>query len=98
MKYVPEPIDTRDVELTPQLRELTEKLAKNAHENWASRRLAEGWRYGPQRDDTARLTPCLVPYDQLPESERAYDRATAMETVKVLIKLGYRIEAPAEGA
>ncbi|MCR5162371.1 MAG: hypothetical protein K6C06_11425, partial [Lachnospiraceae bacterium] len=37
-------------------------------------------------------TPCLVPYDELPEREKDYDRMTAMETLKLIIKLGYEIK------
>src|SRR5437868_15376437 len=96
MDYRPEPIPTADVRLTPEVRELTELLAKNTHENWARQRLADGWRPGPRRDDAAKLHPCLVPYEQLPESEKEYDRNTATETIKVLLALGYRIER--EGA
>lgn len=92
MRYTPNPIDTRDVKLSEELLDLTEKLAENVHEQWARKRLEEGWQYGPQRDDVRKITPCLVPYDQLPESEKAYDRETAMETIRVLRKLGYTIE------
>ncbi len=92
MKYIPEPIDTNDIELTPELIELTEKLAKNVHEQWAKMRMDEGWTYGPCRNSEKKENPCLVPYEDLPESEKAYDRESAMETIKVLLKLGYKIE------
>ena len=71
--------------------ELTELLAKNAHENWAALRIAEGWRYGPRRDDVRREHPSLVPYERLSESEKEYDRRTAMETVKTILSLGYSV-------
>lgn len=67
-------------------------LAKNAHENWAALRIAEGWRYGPRRDDALRQHPSLVPYERLSESEKEYDRRTAVETIKTILSLGYRIE------
>ena len=35
--------------------------------------------------------PCLVPYDELPESEKDYDRATSQETLKLIMKLGFDI-------
>ena len=94
MSYKPEPIDTSGVTLSEDLRRLTELLAKNAHDNWAKQRLADGWTFGPQRDDARKLHPCLVPYDQLPESEKEYDRKTAMETLKAIIAAGYRILPP----
>ena len=92
MPYIPKPCDTSQIALPAEIRELTEKLAENAHEIWASRRMAEGWRWGPRRDDAKKEHPCLVPYAELPESEKDYDRSAAIETLKVILVLGYRIE------
>ena len=89
--YSPAPIITDDVQLPDSLIELIELLAENSHENWARQRMAEGWRYGPVRDDVRKTHPCLVSYAELPESEKEYDRLTAMETIRVVIKLGFRI-------
>lgn len=91
MPYRPEPLDTSGIALSPAILELTEKLAKNAHEHWSAKRLAEGWTLGP-RDDAAKTNPCLVAYEELPESEKAYDRTLALETLKAITALGYRIE------
>lgn len=91
MDYEPNPIPTSQVVLLPELLELTEKLAENAHDVWARQRMAEGWTWGPARDDAAKTHPCLVPYSVLPESEKAYDRNTAMETLKSIIAFGYHI-------
>lgn len=90
--YTPKPINTDGVELPQELLALSEKIAENVHENWARSRLAEGWTYGEVRNDAAKTTPCLVPYEQLPESEKAYDRRTAFETLKLIVAMGYRIE------
>lgn len=89
--YNPQPIDTSDINLTPELTELVEKLAANTHDVWAKGRIEQGWAYGPQRDDSKKLHPCLVPYEQLPESEKEYDRNTALETIKLAIKLGFTV-------
>lgn len=94
MDYKPKPIDTSGVSLTEHITRLTEQLAKNAHDNWARQRLAEGWKYGPHRDETRKEHPCLVPYEELPESEKQYDRSTALETIKAILAMGYRVEAP----
>ena len=94
MSYQPRPIPTSEVQLGPDILELTERLAQNAHEVWARQRLADGWKHGPRRDDQKKEHPCLVPYEQLPESEKVYDRNAAMETLKVIVALGYRIEKP----
>ncbi len=90
--YKPRPINTCDVVLSPDLLELTEKIAKNVHEVWAQNRLKEGWTYGEKRDDQKHQTPCLVPYEELTEEEKNYDRNTATETLKLIISLGYKIE------
>lgn len=90
--YKPNPIDTKDVEIPKEIVELTEKIAENVHEVWAKSRIDEGWIYGKERDDENKTTPCLVPYDMLPEIEKEYDRNTAMNTIRLIIKLGYKIE------
>jgi ryanodine receptor 2 len=90
--YIPHPIDTSDVELSEELLLLTEQLARNVHDIWSVGRLSEGWTYGPERSDTLKQNPCLVDYSDLPESEKAYDRNTAMETLKTILKLGWRVE------
>lgn len=89
--YKPKPIDTTGVELPDDLIALAELIAKNVHEVWAKGRIQEGWTYGEQRDDQKKITPCLVAYEELPESEKDYDRMTAFETLKLVIKLGYKI-------
>lgn len=90
--YKPEPEDTKGIVLDSELIKLTEKISENVHNVWAKSRIDSGWKYGPVRDDAKKETPCLVPYEQLPESEKEYDRNTAFETIKLIIKLGYKIE------
>jgi len=90
--YQPAPLDTSNVELPEEILALTERIAENVHENWSQSRLAEGWTYGPVRDDGKKTTPCLVPYAQLPEIEKEYDRKTALQTLKLILALGYQIK------
>lgn len=90
--YQPKPIDTSGVKLPAELSDLMEQIAENVHETWALGRMKEGWTYGETRDDANKTTPCLVPYASLPESEKEYDRATASETLKLMLALGYKIE------
>lgn len=92
MDYTPKPIDTSAVSLPVELEPLVEQMAKNVHEVWAQKRIEEGWKYGEKRNDELRLHPCLVSYEQLPEIEKEYDRSTALETLKLIIKLGFSIE------
>ncbi len=89
--YNPNPIDTSSIELSKDLIELRELIAKNVHDVWAVGRIKEGWTYGDKKNAELKQTPLLVPYEDLPESEKEYDRNTAYETLKVIIKLGYKI-------
>lgn len=98
MTYDPRPIDTDAVKLDPALADLTERLAKNTHDTWAKTRLEQGWSYGPRRDDETKQHPCLVPFENLPEPEKVYDRRIAAATIKALLALGWRIEPPDQPA
>ena len=92
MPYEPKPLDVSTVRLPEEVRALGELLARNAHDLWAKERLANGWCWGPQRDDQQKHHPCLVPYEMLPESEKEYDRQAALGTLEAILALGYRIE------
>ena len=90
--YTPAPQDTSKVTLSQELLALAEAMAENVHEVWAERRIAEGWTYGPVRDDAKKQTPCLVPYADLPEEEKEYDRSTAIGTLEYIVSAGFIIE------
>jgi class 3 adenylate cyclase len=98
VSYSPDPLHTAHIRLPRELMELREILAENVHDMWAGQRIVEGWVYGPERDDQSRTHPCLVRYDQLPESEKEYDRETAVETLRAVLALGYRILPPSGAA
>ena len=89
--YAPAPIDTSEVSLPDEIQQLVEKLAENAHDTWSIQRIREGWTFGPQRNDERKEHPDLVPYADLPESEKEYDRSAALGTLKAVLALGYRI-------
>ena len=89
--YQPHPADLSDIRLDNSLTELSEVLAENVHEVWSAHRIAEGWRYGEKRDDKAKLHPGLVPYSELSEAEKEYDRLTAVDTLRLVVKLGFTI-------
>ena len=91
MSYQPQPVDTSAIHLSSDIIELTERLAHNTHEVWAKERMAQGWQFGRQRDDARKEHPSLVAYEDLPDSEKVYDRNTAIETLKAIIAFGYRI-------
>lgn len=92
--YLPKPIDTKGIKLGEDLIELTEYLAKNTHEVWSTQRMKDGWIYGEKRDDSLKHHPCLIPYEELPEEEKEYDRNTALEAIKTILSLGYQIQPP----
>ena len=89
--YIPKPAQTDDIVLSEELNSLVEAMAKNVHEVWAESRISQGWTYGPERNDALKTHPCLVSYEDLPEVEKAYDRDTAVGTLKLICKLGFKI-------
>lgn len=89
--YEPQPINLENIQITDDLLELREAIAENAHEVWAAARIKEGWTYGPVRDDANKKHPDLLPYSSLPDSEKEYDRIMAMDTIKLVKKLGFDI-------
>ena len=89
--YTPRPIDTKDVALPKELTALAEDIAKNVHEVWSEGRMKDGWTYGEERNDADKKHPCLVPYEELSEEEKEYDRNTSVETIKLILKLGFKI-------
>ena len=90
-EYIPQPIDTSDVKLPEDLELLVEQMSKNVHEVWAETRIRQGWTYGEQRNDELKTHPCLIPYEELPEEEKEYDRNTSIGTLKLIMKLGFKI-------
>ena len=89
--YIPTPVDTQSIELPQELDSLVEEMSKNVHEVWAQTRIAQGWTYDAERNDAQKKHPCLVPYEELSEEEKTYDRNTSMETIKLILKLGFKI-------
>ena len=95
-KYIPNPVDTEQIQLPNELEYLVEEMAKNVHEVWSKTRIEQGWTYGEKRDDVLKQHPCLVPYEELPEEEKVYDRNSSVETLKLIMKLGFKISKDEE--
>lgn len=97
MKSVPDTASSdgpsRD-DLPDAMDKLTEILAEKVHDAWARQRISDGWSFGPRRDDGRKQHPCLVPYQDLPDSEKEYDRVAARETIRLILAHGYRLEPP----
>ena len=91
-EYIPTPIDTSNVEVSKELLDLADTLARNVHDNWALERIRQGWKYGPKRDDGKKQHPGLLPFEELSDDEKIYDYNTAMETIKVILGLDYKIK------
>ncbi|MBR4177255.1 MAG: Ryanodine receptor Ryr [Bacteroidales bacterium] len=89
--YKPKIVDTSSIKLPEQLMLLAEQMAENVHEIWAATRIEQGWIYGPERNDSLKHHPCLVPYSELPEEEKVYDRNTSIETLKFILAKGWKI-------
>lgn len=89
--YIPKPVDTNDVKLPEELKQLVEEMSKNVHEVWSETRIKQGWTYGKFRNDKLKTHPCLIPYEELPEEEKEYDRNTSICTLKLILKLGFNI-------
>lgn len=89
--YTPLPVNTKDIVLPRELNELVEAMAENIHEVWALNRINQGWSYGQKRNDSLKQHPCLIPYQELSNEEKLYDRDSAVETLKLIIKLGFKI-------
>ena len=91
--YQPKPVDTSAIELPDGIANLVEKLSENSHDVWAKQRMSEGWTYGPERDDATKKHPDLVPYNDLSETEKEYDRLLSIQTIRLILSLGYEIKA-----
>lgn len=89
--YTPRPIDTTNIVVPEDIKELQEILAKNTHEVWSQGRMKEGWTYGEELNYDKKIHPSLIPYEELSESEKDYDRRTSQETLKMILSLGYKI-------
>ena len=90
-EYEPHPVKLENIIIDEDLEELQEAIAENAHEVWAEARIKEGWTYGRERDDIKKTHPDLIPYSALPDSEKEYDRLMALETIRLVKKLGFDI-------
>ncbi|MDO4161033.1 MAG: RyR domain-containing protein [Prevotellaceae bacterium] len=90
-KYIPNPIDTEGIKLPKELEPLIEEMSKNVHEVWSKTRIEQGWTYGKERNDELKQHPCLIPYEELSEDEKTFDRNTSIGTLKLIMKLGFRI-------
>ena len=74
-----------------EVQNIIEVLAKKIHIQWMKGRLEQGWLPGAVRNDEKKEHPSLIPYEQLSEDEKEYDRQTALTTIKGLLENGFEI-------
>ncbi|MDQ4068190.1 MAG: RyR domain-containing protein, partial [Actinomycetota bacterium] len=74
-----------------------ERLAELEHERWRSEKEAEGWTWGPARDDRRKTSPYLVAWAELSEDvKETYNRSAVRALPELLANAGYEIvRAPA---
>lgn len=72
-------------------KEELEAISSKVHESWMRQRQAEGWTYGETYDREQKKTPFMIPYEELPESEKEVDRATVRQTLAAAEALGYQL-------
>lgn len=89
--FVPKPVETSDINLPSYIESVRDKLAENTHEVWSMNKIDSGWVYSETRDDIAKTHPCLTSFNRLPLNEKKYDTTLALQTLKTLIAIGYRI-------
>jgi hypothetical protein len=75
-------------EFTP---EEIEKMSEMEHDRWVDERLRDGWKLGPVKDTEKKTSPYLVPWNQLLEEVKGYDRNAVREIPSVLNRAGFQI-------
>jgi hypothetical protein len=61
------------------------------HGRWNVERLLDGWKWGPIKDVDAKINPSLLPWDELSEDVKKYDRDAVDEIPKILAEVGFEV-------
>jgi hypothetical protein len=64
------------------------KTPKDSHDAWMQHRLENGWVYGEVTDKANKIHSCLVPYEKLPEMQKAKDTLFVNTVLEVAASLG----------
>lgn len=84
--YTPKPVLMEMSELNPEIQKLIETLSENAHDIWAEEKISNGWEFGEKLDKDTKKHPNLVPYEDLSEEDKEYDRKMVIGTISYLLK------------
>ena len=93
--YDPHPFESDTIYLSSELTVLTEDISESIHDLWGRKRLDEGWVWGSERSDLHHTNPRLVPYSELSEMEKDDDRNLVLQTIRLILSKGYKIEKSA---
>lgn len=90
------PADRQDVVVRGVQRVLEGHTAAELHESWLADHKAQGWVYGPNLDDVAKIHPCMRPYENLPAEQRMKD--TIFQNVVRTMAVALGLEVKVRGA
>ncbi|XP_076313816.1 ryanodine receptor-like isoform X3 [Tachypleus tridentatus] len=90
--YIPEPVNTANVQLNPELNNVVQKFAEHYHDAWANRKFENGWNYGDYWNYERKTHPRLKPYNLLAEWEKERYKEPIRESLKALIAIGWKLE------
>lgn len=78
--------------------EVVEILARYEHDEWMRERIGYGWTYGDEKDTEEKISPYLVPYDDLSEEIKDLDRDTIRNIPALLNKIGKAVFLKKDGS
>jgi hypothetical protein len=98
---IPEKLQAIGYDIRPAAGDKTEKpwltkeklelLARMEHDRWMAHKIAQGWTYGPVKDDNRRLHPCLLSWEELAEEEKEKDRQAVRDIPELLSDASFEI-------
>lgn len=68
-----------------------ERLAIMEHEGWVSEKMSKGWAYGEKKDDFKKLSPYIIPWDELTEDIKEIDRQAVRNIPELLAMVGFEL-------
>ena len=91
------PLTDWDADKTTFTPDEVELLAEMEHDRWVTQRRSAGWTPGP-KDIEAKTTPHLVPWNELTDDVKEWDRHAVRDIPAFLARAGYQTVSPTQGA